>query len=89
MADVTSNETFDRVIRSLKANGEQFEQEKRSSRAWIYWNIVFRQPFSRLALSPDFSLIDSLYVPDPPNERGDGLMTCPPVGDTRITARPR
>jgi hypothetical protein len=41
MADVTSNETFDRVIRSLKANGEQFEQEKRSSRAWIYWNIVF------------------------------------------------
>ena len=29
------------------------------------------------------------YVPEPPNERGAGLMICPPVGDTRITARPR
>src|SRR5262245_46879188 len=29
------------------------------------------------------------YVPfDPPNDFGGGLMTCPPVGPTRITARP-
>jgi hypothetical protein len=29
------------------------------------------------------------YVPEPVNERGAGLMTCPPVADTRMTARPR
>ena len=31
----------------------------------------------------------ALRSPEPPNERGGGLMICPPVGDTRITARPR
>ena len=31
----------------------------------------------------------SAYVPEPANDFGGGLMTWPPVGDTRSTARPR
>jgi len=41
MTDVTSNEVFDRVVRSLKENGERFEQERRSARIKAYWNVAF------------------------------------------------
>jgi hypothetical protein len=40
MTDVTSNEVFDRVVRSLKANGERFVREERAARIKTYLTIV-------------------------------------------------
>jgi hypothetical protein len=40
MTDVTSNEVFDRVVRSLIANGKRIEYEMRVARIKRYWTIA-------------------------------------------------
>jgi hypothetical protein len=40
MTDVTSNEVFDRVVRSLIANGQRIEHEMRAARIKRYWTVA-------------------------------------------------